>query len=181
MSSLEHGMRAVVLGIKSFGKGSVQTVIPIEDHGAIRLTTARYYTPSGVSIQAKGIVPDIEVAQAKVETLKANANFSEESLPGHLINDQSKEDEKPNMPANDNKKGKKDDKKDSKKDDKKDDDAATKDKDAAADYQLSRALDLIRAVSIYQRLGDSAPAAAQPQPAPFAPAAGSKPTTPTKK
>ena len=179
--ALKDHKRAVVLGIKSFGKGSVQTVIPIEDHGAIRLTTARYYTPSGVSIQAKGIVPDIEVAQAKVETLKANANFSEESLPGHLINDQSKEDEKPNMPANDNKKGKKDDKKDSKKDDKKDDDAATKDKDAAADYQLSRALDLIRAVSIYQRLGDSAPAAAQPQPAPFAPAAGSKPTTPTKK
>ena len=87
--ALKDQKRAVVLGTKSFGKGSVQTVIPIEGHGAIRLTTARYYTPSGVSIQAKGITPDILVEQSKVEPLKANLNFSEASLKGHLDNDQA--------------------------------------------------------------------------------------------
>lgn len=167
--ALKDHKRAVILGIKSFGKGSVQTVIPIDNHGAIRLTTARYYTPSGVSIQAKGIVPDIEVVQAKVEAIKPNANFSEENLPGHLTNDQSKEEGATPPAANDNKKDKKDAKKDVKKDDKKDDSAKKdKDKDAAADYQLSRALDLIRALSIYQRPGE----VAEPAPAP---------ATPTKK
>ncbi len=158
--ALKDHKRAVVLGVKSFGKGSVQTVIPIDGHGAIRLTTARYYTPSGISIQAKGITPDIEVQQAKIETVKNNMNFSEQNLPGHLINDQAKD------AANDNEKDKKDSRKDAKKDEKKDDkkdgddkkDESKKDKDAADDYQLSRALDLIRALSIYR--GDSAPAAA---------------------
>jgi carboxyl-terminal processing protease len=151
--ALKDHKRAVTLGIKSFGKGSVQTVIPIEDHGAIRLTTARYYTPSGVSIQAKGIVPDIAVEQAKVETIKPSANFSEQNLPGHLNNDQNKDDNVLPFTSGDSKK-------DSKKDDKKD---GKKDKDAAADYQLSRALDLIRAVSIYQNNADAAaPAAAAP-------------------
>jgi carboxyl-terminal processing protease len=154
--AIKDHKRGVVLGIKSFGKGSVQTVIPIDDHGAIRLTTARYYTPSGVSIQAKGIAPDIVVEQAKVEMLKPNANFSEENLPGHLVNDQSKSDDMMPPAANDNKKDVKDEKKDSKKegkDGKKDDK-----KDAAAsDYQLSRALDLIRALSIYQRNDDDVP------------------------
>jgi carboxyl-terminal processing protease len=158
--ALKDHKRAVVMGIKSFGKGSVQTVIPIDSHGAIRLTTARYYTPSGVSIQAKGITPDIEVEQAKVEAIKPNANFSEENLPGHLSNDQSKGDAP--TPANDNKK---DTKKDVKKDEKKDD--SKKSKEAAEDYQLSRALDLIRALSIYQRSdgvpsASAAPVAAQP-------------------
>ncbi len=163
--ALKDHKRAVALGVKSFGKGSVQTVIPIDGHGAIRLTTARYYTPSGVSIQAKGIVPDIVVEQAKLEPLKANSNFSEESLPGHLINDQSKDDD--GVAANDNKKDK-DDKKDAKKgkDDKKDGKKDDK-KDAASDYQLSRALDLIRALSIY-RPGEApaaSPAADAPVPA----------------
>ena len=157
--ALKDHKRSVVLGIKSFGKGSVQTVIPIEDHGAIRLTTARYYTPSGVSIQAKGIAPDIVVEQAKVETIKPSVNFSEQNLPGHLNNDQSKEDGSTLPAANDNKK---DSKKDAGKDDKKD---SKKDKDAGADYQLSRALDLIRAVSIYQNNGDATPAPAAATPA----------------
>lgn len=166
--ALKDHKRGVVMGMKSFGKGSVQTVIPIESHGAIRLTTARYYTPSGVSIQAKGIVPDIVVEQAKVEALKPNVNFSEENLLGHLSNDQTKEKDAGTLPAaNDNKKDSKKDK-DAKKDDKKD---GKKDKDAAADYQLSRALDLIRAVSIYQRNGD-APRPDQATATPAAPAAG---------
>ena len=64
----DHG-RAIVMGTPSFGKGSVQTIMPLPGHGAIRLTTARYYTPAGTSIQAKGIVPDIEVHQARVEVI----------------------------------------------------------------------------------------------------------------
>ncbi|HNB28890.1 MAG TPA: S41 family peptidase, partial [Alphaproteobacteria bacterium] len=64
--ALQDQRRAILLGTKSFGKGSVQSIIPIPNHGAIRLTTARYYTPSGRSIQAKGIEPDIEVQQAKI-------------------------------------------------------------------------------------------------------------------
>lgn len=163
--ALKDHKRGVVLGVKSFGKGSVQTVIPIENHGAIRLTTARYYTPSGVSIQAKGIVPDIMVEQAKLEPLKANANFSEESLPGHLINDQSKDEDAVPTPANDTKK---DVKKDLKKDDKKDVKDPKKDKDAASDYQLSRALDLIRAVSIYKKVGGDAPLTNADAPVPAA-------------
>lgn len=63
--ALQDHKRAVILGEKSFGKGSVQTVIPLGKYGAMRLTTARYYTPSGRSIQAKGIEPDVEVHPAK--------------------------------------------------------------------------------------------------------------------
>ena len=83
--ALQDHRRAIVLGTKSFGKGSVQTIIPIQGHGALRLTTARYYTPSGRSIQAKGIDPDIEVDQLKVEGAeKAPARRSEADLPRHL-------------------------------------------------------------------------------------------------
>ncbi|MBX9726614.1 MAG: hypothetical protein K2X09_05050, partial [Rickettsiales bacterium] len=111
------------------------------------------------------IVPDIMVEQAKLEPLKANANFSEESLPGHLINDQSKDEDAVPTPANDTKK---DVKKDLKKDDKKDGKDAKKDKDAASDYQLSRALDLIRAVSIYKKVGGDAPLSNADAPVPAA-------------
>lgn len=134
--ALKDHKRAVALGVKSFGKGSVQTVIPVEGYGAIRLTTARYYTPSGVSIQATGIVPDIEVKQAKVEEIKENSNFSEASLPGHLTNDQQKT--VTTVPVTQNSKDKD---KDSSNDDK---DKDGKKDDASSDYQLSRALDLIR-------------------------------------
>jgi carboxyl-terminal processing protease len=65
--ALQDHHRAVLLGTRSFGKGSVQTIIPLPGHGAMRLTTARYYTPSGRSIQAKGIEPDIVVEAAKIE------------------------------------------------------------------------------------------------------------------
>lgn len=82
--ALQDHHRAVLMGTKSFGKGSVQTVIPIPGHGAMRLTTARYYTPSGRSIQAKGIEPDIIVEPSKVETLAAGERLSEADLPGAL-------------------------------------------------------------------------------------------------
>ena len=81
--ALQDHKRATVLGMTSFGKGSVQSIIPLGDgHGALRLTTARYYTPSGHSIQAQGIIPDIQVAQGD-EVPKAE-RYSEAGLEGHL-------------------------------------------------------------------------------------------------
>ena len=84
--ALQDHKRATVLGTRSFGKGSVQTIIPLgASNGALRLTTARYYTPSGKSIQAKGITPDIEVLQDVPEELKARTDTKgESSLRGHL-------------------------------------------------------------------------------------------------
>ena len=84
--ALQDHHRAVLLGTKSFGKGSVQTIIPLPGHGAMRLTTARYYTPSGRSIQAKGIEPDIEVPQAKVEVIDEGQRRREADLRGALRN-----------------------------------------------------------------------------------------------
>jgi carboxyl-terminal processing protease len=81
----DHG-RAIVLGTQSFGKGSVQTIIPLPGHGAMRLTTARYYTPSGRSIQAKGVTPDIIVEAAKIEKLAQRLNRREADLRGRLDN-----------------------------------------------------------------------------------------------
>ena len=83
--ALQDHRRATVLGTRSFGKGSVQTIIPLGANGAIRLTTARYYTPAGRSIQAKGIDPDIEILQDLPEELKGKAETKgEASLRGHL-------------------------------------------------------------------------------------------------
>jgi carboxyl-terminal processing protease len=84
--ALQDHKRATVIGTRSFGKGSVQTIIPLgAGNGALRLTTARYYTPSGRSIQAKGIAPDIEVLQDVPEEMKARTDTKgEASLRGHL-------------------------------------------------------------------------------------------------
>jgi len=84
--ALQDHKRATLIGTRSFGKGSVQTIIPLgAGNGALRLTTARYYTPSGRSIQAKGIVPDITVLQDVPAALKGEADTKgEASLPGHL-------------------------------------------------------------------------------------------------
>ncbi|MBU6234918.1 MAG: S41 family peptidase [Alphaproteobacteria bacterium] len=82
--ALQDQRRAVLLGTKSFGKGSVQTIISLPNNAAIRLTTARYYTPSGRSIQAKGIEPDIVVPQSKVENLETGEGISEADLRGAL-------------------------------------------------------------------------------------------------
>lgn len=85
--ALQDHKRATVVGTRSFGKGSVQTIIPLGQNGAIRLTTARYYTPSGRSIQAKGIEPDIEILQDTPEDLKGKDDTKgEASLKGHLKN-----------------------------------------------------------------------------------------------
>ena len=91
--ALQDHRRATILGTRSFGKGSVQTIIPLGSDGALRLTTARYYTPSGHSIQAKGIVPDIVVEQAEDPKKKKKMLITGEAeLPGHLMpEDGSKE------------------------------------------------------------------------------------------
>jgi carboxyl-terminal processing protease len=129
--ALQDHHRAIVLGEKSFGKGSVQTVIPLRNSAAMRLTTARYYTPSGRSIQAKGIEPDVEVKQAKLEEIESyGLNFSEAGLKGALKNEQS-----------DNAKNKAD-KKSGKT-------AKNKDEEKMKDYQLIRALDLVKALYLY--------------------------------
>ena len=79
--------RATLIGTRSFGKGSVQTVLPLGENGAIKLTTARYYTPSGRSIQAKGIVPDTLLLEDVPDDLKGkDAELGEASLRGHLKN-----------------------------------------------------------------------------------------------
>jgi carboxyl-terminal processing protease len=90
--ALQDHKRAVVMGTRSFGKGSVQTIIPLGGNGAVRLTTARYYTPSGRSIQAKGIDPDQEVIQDVPDELKGkDETKGEAGLRGHLKNSGEKE------------------------------------------------------------------------------------------
>ncbi len=89
--ALKDNKRALIVGTRSFGKGSVQTVLPVDDKRAIKLTTALYYTPSGVSIQAKGITPDIVIEEMQIPSVKRAAasdyfDFDEASLSGHLAN-----------------------------------------------------------------------------------------------
>ena len=123
--ALKDHRRAILMGTRSFGKGSVQTIVPLPGHGAMRLTTARYFTPSGVSIQARGIEPDIEVVLARIEKVEGGP-VREEDLRGAL--DKGKPDSKIA-----------------------DDDAADDDP-ADIDYQLARALDMLRGLSIFDRL-----------------------------
>ncbi len=129
--ALQDHRRAIVLGTRTFGKGSVQTIMPLSGHGAIRLTTARYYTPSGRSIQAKGIEPDIEVRQAKLEDVDNAQRRREEDLRGALDNTK-----KPEEPAETAEKP-----------------AAEKKAPEAKpfDYQLRRALDIIAGIALYNQ------------------------------
>lgn len=154
--ALQDHRRAILLGTKSFGKGSVQTVIPLPGHGAMRLTTARYYTPSGRSIQAEGIEPDISVEQAKIEEIAAQGRVREGDLRGAL----DRKTAAPKVPVPEQPAPPADDK------DKKgmpaEESATPAEEDA--DYQLMRAIDLLRGVSMYgSRFQAPAP---QPQPQP---------------
>lgn len=95
--ALKDNKRAIILGTQSFGKGSVQTILPLDDKRAIKLTTALYYTPSGVSIQARGITPDIvveELAIPKAASKNPLSGFTEADLSGHLVTKASPEAEK---------------------------------------------------------------------------------------
>ena len=95
--ALQDHKRALVIGTRSFGKGSVQTIIPLNQNGALRLTTARYYTPSGRSIQAKGIMPDVVIEQELPDDLKPKRPErprGEASLRGHLKGEDAKKKEK---------------------------------------------------------------------------------------
>ncbi len=85
--ALQDHKRAVIMGQKTFGKGSVQTILPISNNSALKLTTARYYTPSGRSIQASGIVPDIIIDRVRIESLEEETNIiTEKNLTRHLDN-----------------------------------------------------------------------------------------------
>ena len=128
--ALQDHKRAVIMGTTSFGKGSVQTIMPVQRDSAMRLTTARYYTPSGNSIQAKGIVPDIIVKQAKIEELEPFSSRKESDLKGHLEN--------PKEGNSTLEKIKKEN-------------STSEINNEKIDYQLNRAKDLLEGISLYNR------------------------------
>src|SRR6185369_4323468 len=147
--ALQDHKRAIVMGTQSFGKGSVQTIIPLSDESGLRLTTARYFTPKGRSIQAKGITPDIVVERLELPkesaAKKDGMHLREKDLENHFEGDDK--DAPPDA--------KKEDKKDDKKDVKKDKQAALKPEDALKnDYQVMRALDLLKGWEILKKMGD---------------------------
>ncbi len=139
--ALQDQKRAVIMGEKSFGKGSVQTILPTSNGAAVKLTTARYFTPSGRSIQAEGIEPDIALGRVKLETLdKADSlSIKEADLSGHLQNANSAAKGKKEEVEGD--KGKDSDKKDCDK----------KDKSDVEDYSLHEALNLLKGISIIKK------------------------------
>jgi carboxyl-terminal processing protease len=133
--ALQDHKRAIVLGTKTFGKGSVQTILPLDDSSALRLTTARYYTPKGRSIQATGIVPDIVLDTTSLQEAKAEEkqrlNLREENLPGHLQNQKNqgeKESEKEKQPT------------------------TKKEEGTENDPQLQRALELLKGWDVFKQL-----------------------------
>jgi len=134
--ALQDHHRAILLGTKSFGKGSVQTIMPLAKQGAMRLTTARYFTPSGRSIQAVGIEPDIIVELAKIEAITRPKARREADLRGALENGNGKADAEKSKDATATPDAETDSAADSK----------------ARDYQLDRALDLIRGVAMFSDL-----------------------------
>ena len=127
--ALQDQKRAIILGEKTFGKGSVQTILPMNNGDAIKLTTARYYTPSGNSIQAKGITPDIELQSLRVArtTDQEFLRVKEAQLSGHLENNETREQKEDNTSTAD-----------------KDDPTAL----AETDYQLFEALNLLKSLVI---------------------------------
>ena len=124
--ALQDHKRAVIMGTKSFGKGSVQTIIPSGEDVALKLTTAKYYTPLGRSIQKTGIDPDILVEQVELKKVEGQNRRKESDLRGAIENEQEK---------------------DKKNSDNKNKDKTSK-KDTSEDYQLSRAFDLIMALNL---------------------------------
>ena len=135
----DHG-RAVILGTRSFGKGSVQTILPLGDDSGLRLTTALYYTPKGTSIQAKGITPDIEVKPAEVKEKQAFEAFREKDLLHHFGNGTTKKELPAEKPAKPEKPGQ---------------EPPPAEEDGfgqRSDYQLQRALDLLKGWQIFRAI-----------------------------
>ncbi|MCF8117546.1 MAG: S41 family peptidase [Desulfarculaceae bacterium] len=160
--ALQDHHRAMILGTPSFGKGSVQTILPLEDKGALKLTTARYYTPAGRSIQAKGIIPDLEVPfkpPAPAKAPEKNQGLREADLQGAMAPEDN-----PNPPAVDKEEGVKPEAKDNGDDQGSSAEPAGKDKAASdkdklyypkerlsKDNQMIRALDLLKAWQVFTR------------------------------
>ncbi len=140
---LQDHHRAVILGTQTFGKGSVQTVIPLSGGYGLRLTTAKYYTPRGTSIQNTGITPDIEVAQELIVAHQENGasfHIKERDLRHRLENkDLPKDEEAAPSDAGEG-----------------DDQEATGEEERR-DYQLQRAIDLIKSIAVYEKLGQPTP------------------------
>jgi carboxyl-terminal processing protease len=133
--ALQDHKRAIIMGVKTFGKGSVQTILPLSSESALKLTTARYYTPSGKSIQAEGITPDIELESIEVAAIDRKFEpLKEANLSGHLENGNAKDKEK----------GKAKDKKGS--EEAEEDDTLS----AIEDYNLYEALNLLKGLAILQ-------------------------------
>ena len=157
--ALQDHHRAILLGTRSFGKGSVQTIIQLPGHGAMRLTTARYYTPSGRSIQAEGIEPDIVVEPAKIQKINEGLTQHEADLRGALKNTDPGAKPATPAPANQNQPAKPNDGSSQNQ-------AAPSDQtgtvDASVigtteDYQLARAIDMLRGVALFGRRPTAAP------------------------
>jgi carboxyl-terminal processing protease len=130
--ALQDHKRAVIMGVQSFGKGSVQNVLPLGQDYGLKLTTARYYTPSGRSIQAQGITPDIEVKRARLGDEKEGAGIREADLAGHLSNDTAR------SRMSDSEKAKADES----------DEQARIRANLERDFQLQEALNLLKAIDI---------------------------------
>jgi len=145
--ALQDHKRAMILGTQSFGKGSVQTIIPLSDDSGLRLTTARYYTPKGRSIQAKGITPDITVEAIelpKSTTKKDFMHIREKDLENHFESEDK---------SGTTDELKKDDKKSEKKDDKSDKIPAKLEDLLKNDYQVLRAFDLLKGWELIKAMG----------------------------
>ena len=152
--ALQDHKRAVIMGTTSFGKGSVQTIIPLPGNDAIKLTTARYFTPSGRSIQAKGIVPDITVEETPSGG-STGMRLREADLENHLEN--GKEDDKDTTPVKPQTKApakpKAAQEKDANKDGKDNDEnfePLGRELASKKDYQLNQALNLLKGLQIIQ-------------------------------
>ncbi len=145
--ALQDHRRALIVGEQSFGKGSVQAVRDIPGFGGIKLTISRYYTPSGRSIQAKGIEPDIVIPRAKLEEFPAVRWMDEKSLPGAISAEEGKKAKDTIAKETAKKKAQQAVSKN------KGSVASSDEKDTtpATDYQLNRAIDILRGIALYQQ------------------------------